>query len=229
MKPIALIHITSGETIQNLLPILAMRPQQVVNLTTPKFASRGKRLLDAARTVGESGEWRNIEIGDKSTITDSQRVVAEGIRSARCDGFLPVVNFSGGTKLMSIGAWQAARDENVSSVYTDTDSELFLDGGTGPDVQSVLNGDATFRTVKSRLNVKTLLAAHGVSIRSEGISPEPYQRFAEYLHEDTMNPARPGEEEAVRDAMHGRGGLCPNGGEPKNARDWLLNVQPALL
>lgn len=39
MKPIALIQITSGETIQNLLPIPAIRPQQIVNLTTSKFAA----------------------------------------------------------------------------------------------------------------------------------------------------------------------------------------------
>ena len=57
--------------------------------------------------------------------------IKEAIAEAKGSGTTPVVNFTGGTKLMSIGAYAAAlhQDHKAISLYVDT---ILASGSTGP-------------------------------------------------------------------------------------------------
>ena len=221
-RRISLIQITSGETIQNLLPHLSLRPQMVQNIVTPRVSARAALAEAAARAAGEECEWRLISATAMPTIGETCDLVLSAIADGKAKGLQPVVNITGGTKLMSLGAWEAARQAGIPTVYTDTETESFLDGGTASGLNDLFDGDLSFDPVKRQMDVKILLAAHGIALRSGGLDPTRYLAFANYLHADTNNPNRPGEEQAVRDAIHGeRSGICRNGGEPKSADGWL--------
>jgi hypothetical protein len=173
MQPDTLIHLISDQTMQNVLPVLAYKPRRVVQvMSSPgpgdKFLKRTRWIRDAAelavqRNPGLSPApeiWPDaVSLGTGNPrIEETRQAVASLL--AQHPGAL--VNYTGGTKNMSIGAWLAARDAVAPTLYCDTPVAL-CDGGTGP-LPPTANGSAIpdLPALARTLGPEVILASQGL-------------------------------------------------------------------
>jgi len=116
---------------------------------------------------------------------------------------------------MSIGAYEAALRKQVASVYVDTDHQALHDGNTSAELRRVLHGDFSFTPLQRALTVNAIAVANGRERVTGGRDWRPYVPLARHLFENAA------EEQETWRALHGPGGLCPGGREPRRAEDWL--------
>jgi len=220
---ISLIQLISDQTMPNLLAPLAFRaaavkePLELVHLVTPHSARRSDDIARAAKQAQMNPTLSTEMLSAMPDIEETGRAVAQAVKQARETGRLPVVNYTGATKLMSIGAFEAARELGVPSLYVDTDRELFLDGNTGPRIDSLLGG-VTFQKVGKLLNVNIIAVANGSEQVTNSRDAKPFLAFASHLLADSAA------ERACFNAIRDKTGLCPNG-EPKHAAGWLALLE----
>jgi hypothetical protein len=91
------------------------------------------------------------------------------------------VNFTGGTKLMSIGAFSAALNQKAPSLYVDTDGQTFVDGHTADGLVELLEGDFSFNPLSKALTVNTVAVAHGRQRVTSGRDWRPFLALARRL------------------------------------------------
>ena len=219
---LALIQLISEESMQNLLPVLALRPARLLHLVTPKVRDRSGPIAVAARLSQIKVDPEPIHLPEMPSIRETFAAARNAIREVRATGGLPVVNFTGGTKLMSIGAFSAALQEKVPSLYVDTEHGRFLDGTTGDGLVSVLGEDQTFQTLQSTLRVHSVALANGCPSASKG------KDWSKYLPLTDRFLAHPDEERHCHEIFHGPTGLCPKGREPRKKQDWLALARQPL-
>lgn len=213
--PLTLIQLISEQTMQNLVPLLALKPARVVHLATPRTAGRSAQIVEAARQAQVITEMESIRLSDMPSIPETSQAVLRVVEAARERQQTPVINFTGGTKLMSIGAYEAAMREQVTSLYVDTDHQHFLDGHSGPKLNSVLGDDFSFTPFQKALTVNAIAVANGRQRVTGGRDWQPFLPLASHF-------LRSGTDEfAAWQAVHGPDGLCPRGREPRRAGDWL--------
>lgn len=214
-QPVALIQLVSAQTMQNLVPVLALQPALLVHLTTEQTALRSEHIVTAAKQCGFSAPVEHLRLAAMPSIAETSRAVTRAVKSAREAGLVPVINFTGGTKLMSIGAYGACTRENATSLYVDTDHREFVDGMTGPAIATVLGGDPGFGRIEKSLTVSAVAAANGRDHVSAGRDWAPFLPLAKAFLAD------PGLEVQTHAALHGPDGIIPGGREPRTAADWL--------
>ncbi|MBX3733403.1 MAG: DUF1887 family protein [Verrucomicrobiae bacterium] len=224
--PPTLIQLISEQTMPNLLPVLRLRPQRLVHLVTPRTASRSAFVLEAARQAGLSVTLETVSLSPMPTIAETQGATRDAIQGCLDRKETPVVNFTGGTKLMSIGAYAAALEFEVKamSLYTDTEDACFVDGGTGDGLAAHLDDDFSFTPLRSVLTVNTIAVANGCERVTGGRDWKPFMPLAEHLFNNES------EASDVHEAILGTKGLFPGGREPRSPGDWLrvLDVDFAL-
>ena len=214
-RDVTLIQLVSEQTMQNVVPALAVRPRKLIHLCTPRTAPRSGDIVEAVRQA-----WQAVETDDQPPLTEMPTVAEtaaatrDRINAARGAGLRPVVNFTGGTKLMSIGAYDAARSERVQSVYVDTDRQTLVDGGTGQPLTDVVGSDLSFRPIEKSLAVHVIAAANGCERVTGGRDWKPYAEPRHLL-------ASTEDEESCRRAMRSRDGILGGGGEPRTGAKWL--------
>ena len=213
--PLTLIQLISEQTMQNLVPVLALKPARVVHFATPKTAARSAQIVEAARQAQVSTELESIRLSEMPSIPETSRAVVRAFLAAREAKQTPVVNFTGGTKLMSIGAYEAAMREQVTSLYVDTDHQQFLDGHSGPKLNSVLGDDFSFTPFQKALTVNAIAVANGRQRVTSGRDWHPFLALASHFLQSSADEA------ATWQAVHGPDGICPRGREPRRAGDWL--------
>ena len=97
-----------------------------------------------------------------------------------------VVNFTGGTKLMSIGAYAAATRAKVPSVYVDTAAGSFVDGLSGGGFKAFFPCGSELARVSRQLTVNSITTANGVERVTGGKPWKEYAPLADFL---LRNPA----------------------------------------
>jgi hypothetical protein len=223
MTDLTLIQLISEQTIQNLLPILRLKPKKLIHLVTPKTAARSAVLKAAAKAVGLDPELEAIQLSAMPGIPECFNAVADTLAKNKPER-QSVVNFTGGTKLMSIGAFAAAQTQRVPSLYVDTQDACFVDGGTSPEMTALLTGDWSFTPIRDQLRVDVLGIANGVSRITSGKPWQVMLPLAEHLFNHMLD------EQATHAALHGPTGIFPKGLEPRTPKDWLpLFDQPVVL
>lgn len=221
MQSTTLIQLISEQTIQNLLPILRLKPQKLVHLVTPKTAARSAVLKAAAKAAGIDPELESIQLSAMPGIPECFNAVTEALSKTK-EGMQPVVNFTGGTKLMSIGAFAAAQTKKVPSLYVDTQDACFVDGATSPEMNALLAGDWSFTPIRNQLRVDVLGIANGVSRITSGKPWQVMLPLAEHLFNHIAD------EEATHAAIYGPTGLFPKGLEPRTSKDWLMVLDKSI-
>ncbi|HOK76084.1 MAG TPA: DUF1887 family CARF protein [Verrucomicrobiota bacterium] len=216
-KPITLIQLISEQTMQNLLPILRFRPSHVVHFGTGRTATRSNDIVRAASKCGATFQLEQVRLSEMPSIAETSRAVTKAINSAHNQGHIPMVNFTGGTKLMSIGAYSAAANCSPPAIsfYVDTDDERFIDGGTAEGLSRLLEGDYSFTQLHDCLDVAAIAAAHGQYDVSKGLDWKRFLPLAQHLlgnHD---------QEQATFEALFGKNGLFPHGATPKSPEHWL--------
>lgn len=154
---------------QNLLPLLALRPSHVIQI-----CSAGERFTVAARSIETASSEAGVEakFHSHTLASDCPDVteVKEALKQLLADAPDAVINLTGGTKLMSIGAFLAAdQHATVPILYCDTDRSEFVSIGRAP-----LPEMPSFGEIASRLTLRIVMAAHGKAPdtwRFDSVSP----------------------------------------------------------
>lgn len=222
MQAITLIQLISAQTMPNLLPMLRLRPAHLIHLATPKTVERAGHLLRAANAAGFHPCVETILLSAMPGIPEVYQVVKNLVLRGQ-DGSgsralpAPVVNFTGGTKLMSIGAFAAASELRTPSLYVDTDERQFLNGHSGKGLDEVFAGDFSFTPLRDCLTVSTVAAANGRGRVTAGRDWQPLLPLALHLLHENVD------EQATVDAAYGPQGVLPNGGGGRKLApsDWL--------
>lgn len=214
MKPVALIQLVSEQTMQNLLPVMRLKPVRLVHVVTPKTAGRSEFIAKAARQEGVRPTVETVPLSAMPSIRETAKAIADAIDTAEGADFLPIVNFTGGTKLMSVGAFAAAQNRQTASMYVDTQEEKFVDGETGSGIDDLLDGDFTFAPVRSKLRVNSVAVAHGKERVTDGRDWKPLLPFARHMFENQTD------EQATHDFFFGEKGLFRHE-RKRTPRHWL--------
>ncbi|MCX7914845.1 MAG: DUF1887 family protein [Verrucomicrobiae bacterium] len=158
-----LIHLVSEQTMQNLLPILALRPNVVVQLRSraDRFHQAAENLKNAVHAIRDTILYRDLQPefreevieADSPTVEQTETKIRELLRRFPH----PIVNITGGTKLMSLGAWKAVADQ-TPIIYCDTAECRFVPVGRHPLPQL-----PPFPQIAASLTVEAVMAAHGVT------------------------------------------------------------------
>lgn len=219
---IALIQLLSEQTMQNVLPVLALKPARLVHLATPKVADRSQWIEAAARQGQVDVTVENVMLSPMPTIRETSGVVGDQFDALSREGFQVLINFTGGTKLMSIGAFAGALKAKCASFYVDTEYCHFIEGGTGESASKWFGEDLSFTPYQRALTVNMIAVANGRERVTNGQNVTPFVPLAELLL------CSPDMERRVWEALDGRGGLFPGGNEPRSAGDWVAKCKRAL-
>jgi len=168
-QPIGLIQLVSEEAMPSLFPILAFKPTAVVHVTSMGYERHSEPVLAAAALAHlcpPRESVRHLQLPPMPSITETHHAVKEGIEWLHARGVQPVINFTGGTKLMSIGAFYAAMSTQSPSLYVDGDRRLFVDGQTGPALATVLESGLSLESLASIVKVRTVLTAYGCVVEN---------------------------------------------------------------
>ena len=186
-----LIQIVSEETMPNLLAAMAIKPKRIVHLCTPAMAGASAAL---ERAYGQAWVKTSVvtrRLGEHPGMVELNDAVGSLIRETGD----AVVNFTGGTKLMSIGAYAAATRAKAPSVYVDTAAGEFVNGLSGGDFKAIFPNGTAISQVSRQLTVNGVATANGVERVSSGKTWKEYAPLADFL---LRNPA---EEQKCHDAV----------------------------
>ena len=161
----------------NLLAAMAIKPERVVHLCTPAMLDATAALQRAYGQAGVKTTVITHRLGNHPGMIELNDVVAAAIREAGD----AVVNFTGGTKLMSIGAYAAATRSQVPSVYVDTATGEFVDGLSGGDFKALFPNGTAISQVSRQLTVNGIATANGVERVSTGKQWKGYASLADFL------------------------------------------------
>jgi hypothetical protein len=184
--PLNLIQLVSEQTMQNVLPAIALRPARLILLHTPRTAVQCQWIAAALRRTGATFELQLIRLTAMPDIEETGAAVRQAIHAANAAGGDPLVNITGGTKLMSIGAFAATLGPRCPSFYVDTENRRFLDAGQVPAHPALADPWNLLQRAETSLNVDVVCAAHGIEHVTPGRDPLPFIALAEHLR---LNPA----------------------------------------
>lgn len=122
MKKIV-VSLVSRQTMQNIIPALFIRPTKVILLTTEQEST-------TARNIKVVLEKNKIPVEIFPDLIDAYNInttieASEKIISQNKDAEL-ILNFTGGTKLMSIPAYEVFRKNNCRLIYCDSEHQRIL-------------------------------------------------------------------------------------------------------
>ena len=117
-----MVCLISRQTMQNLLPILQLEPQRVVFIST-RQEDQSRLLLEAvlAQRAVKLEEPRFVDAYAPEETREACRKLVEQFGAGRL-----IANLTGGTKVMSLAAYQVFADAQVACVYTDTPNRRLL-------------------------------------------------------------------------------------------------------
>lgn len=191
--PLALIQLISEQTMQNLVPVLALKPSCVIQIRSrpQKFAASAHQLKDAVAAMRGTPLYVDLQptFADEILAEDSPSVETTRHVVARLLTEHPgaVVNVTGGTKLMSLGALEAVRLAEAAlgatAIYCDTQARRFVWLHGKPAMAL-----PEFEQLAATLTLEGVLAAHGVSPdKLRSVRPTTEQMaFAHGVHELRM-------------------------------------------
>ena len=129
-----MIGLASGQRMQNIIPVYhggtAINKVMLVSSTDADDpgSNLGKALSDTMAVLASSSmavEVKKITPSVDACSVDSTRELIGKLIEGESSSSI-VVNFTGGTKCMSIGAFMAAREAGVMALYVDTAHERLL-------------------------------------------------------------------------------------------------------
>ncbi len=177
----SLIQLVSEQTMPNVLPALALRPGEIVLVHTPQTRVQCEWIERALHLGGLRSPIILHALPDNPDHHATGNVISGLIMARRDKGIPPVVNITGGTKLMSIGGFAAANHHKVPNFYLDTQHRQ-IHAGTSIALPAPLDASpAAFRLMADALSVSVIASAHGISGFSPGRDPSGWLPAAHLL------------------------------------------------
>lgn len=189
MSDITLIQLVSGQAMPNLLAAMALDPARIVHLCTDTEATqRGARALLRAYKAAGLHPLVTVETLSRMPLAPEVKNVVSSLMENDASA---VLNFTGGTKLMSLGAFTAALVLQRPSFYVDTDNNVFVDGHTSDGFGALFpDGDTSITRIRNRLSVPIVAIANGVERADGGRAWKPFLPLARFLLENDMAEAQ---------------------------------------
>jgi len=212
---LTLIQLVSEQTMQNLLPVLRLKPARLVHLATSRTVARSAWIAEAGRQAACCVELETITLSAMPGMRETMQATLAAIERAGAQGEEVLVNFTGGTKLMSIGAYVAALKHKTSSFYVDTQDDVFVDGQSAEGLVSAFQGDLSFTPILRSLTVHAVAEANGCGRVTGGHDWRPLLPLALHLH------THPDDEHACHIAVHGSRGHHSPFANVRSADHWL--------
>ncbi len=227
MPALNLLHLVSEQTMQNLLPLLALKPAVVIQVRSKadRFHQAAERLKQAVRSMRKQPAYHDLKPEFFEVVVDEESPSVDRTRRKVGESLSlwpgAVVNLTGGTKLMSIGAYLAAEYQREPILYCDTERQQFVSLNQRcplPPLPSVAE-------VAASLTVEAVMAAHGVTpgnLQHEAPSTE-WLQFAQTTARLRSQSGASQEishyVQAVRKQFHNEKGRFLHGGALKAALD----------
>ncbi len=205
-KKTALIQTVGWETLPAVTAAVALRPTAVGHVHLADSADASRRAASALSQVIGGVPVLHAEVGRLDPLGETRDAVRRLARELReihgCERV--IVHVTGSTKLLAIGAYEAATELGDECIYLDL-PRGDLDGvpqvvslGTG-----VLDSDgiaALGFDPSERMSLDVVARAHGYELVSDGEDFRPFLRFARMALEDADA------EEALQQALPATGG-----------------------
>ena len=152
-----LAHLVGEQTLPNLLAALAVAPTRLLHVCSAdkKFSAPIRHLERALALAGLKPTTHTLVLSDDPTPEE----VTTALADLTSDWRPSLVNLTGGTKLMSLGAKVWADTNSVPSLYVDTHAQRFVSTGSAP-----LPSLITLPAVAHALTLEIVLTAHGVPV-----------------------------------------------------------------
>ena len=175
-RPLAMTLLQTGgyQTWPNFLAVLGCKPGHVVYFTSAdpdgRFSAAIRSLMDAAGLAGHRGSWEMVSTNSpEPTLEDCLSVLTRLAPES-----IHLVNLTGGTKMMSLAAFEFARANRIPAFYLDTRraAQAFEDLKTGPLPCPFPELSALSR----QITVRTALAAQGFHVPTSFKSPPDSHR-----------------------------------------------------
>jgi len=181
MSAVTLVQIVSEEPLANLLGALALEPAKIVFLHTPKNAARAGWTRLALEKAGLRFEHTFHQLSEQPSLQETAAAIRARAETSP-DGSSPVVNFTGDSAPIVIGAFVDAYSRKIPSFHVDGERLRFVDGGTGPAPSLLANGGAAAAVrARARLGIDVLAVAQGFESVSAGLDPEPLLPLARHM------------------------------------------------
>jgi len=184
--PHALIQLVSEQTMPNVLAALALEPKCITLIHTRRTQDHAGWINRALQRAGLAYEVELRSLSAAPDIHEAGAMVRSVAEEAVAQGLTPVVNITGGTKLMSIGAFAATVKPGWASLYVDTENRRLLQAGGQHLPEALRDTYAALLRAEKRMNVDVMAAAHGCEQVSAGKHAEPYVELAEYLRRNPV-------------------------------------------
>jgi hypothetical protein len=164
-----LVSLVSDHTIPNILTIHHFKPDDVLFISTEKMEKQGKTLA-ILRTLERLGlEYRaDPVIVQEDSILDCHKRISERIEGREDAEF--IVNLTGGTKIMSIAAYEFFKDYGSKMVYIPIPRNEFITPFPKRSTSKAV-------PLEARLTVAQYLAAYGLDVKN-GIKLAGYREEA---------------------------------------------------
>jgi hypothetical protein len=225
-----LLQIAGGQTWPNFLPLLGYKPTRVVFLTSAdpdgKFAADIEHLRTALRHAGHDADFVQIfTLGAQPTLVEC-RWTLENLAPADTH----LINLTGGTKAMTLAAWQFAKARGIPSFHLDTRRTGCPFDDFGSAVHSLPFPDLS--AMVHRLNVRIALEAQGFPVPESFKQPVPeHLRFsveaANIRGDETADHEIGGEMAELRKALtSGDGGKFLRKGKLRPALQHPIVAEP---
>lgn len=146
--------LVSEQAAANFLPIILYRPDHVVLFVSKAMKEAADQLEDAVHTASPSTKIHRVPI---EKVDDDSEVRSQVFELAfEFESSNPIVNVTGGTKLMAFGALTGAYDAGLPAFYLNVQNNVItiLRGGKE-------NRREFVAPIAVKLNLKTYLAAYG--------------------------------------------------------------------
>ncbi len=172
-----LLQLAGSQAWPNLLPILALKPTSVTFLTSSDPKQDYRRSIEAihatCRTIGFAFSFQIISTASGNPTTDECR---ETLKKLAPD----CINLTGGTKPMSIAAYDLAKQAEIPAFYLDTRRKNTPAEGLNAFSSSIRDQiNSELSTIVSRLTVPIALQANGFPVPANFKTPPAnWMKFA---------------------------------------------------
>jgi hypothetical protein len=185
-----LIQTVGREALSAVTAALALRPMAVGHVFTPGAHDASQRAAEAVRCLCPTIAFEHrLADGDDPLGESREAVRALAERLQRVHGCERIiVHVTGSTKLLAIGAYEAARELELECIYL----ELPRDDEDGvPQVISLGTGRLDSEQIaglgadpSARMSIEVFARAHGFDVAAAGREFAPFVRFSRAALED---------------------------------------------
>ena len=162
MKMATLISLVSDQTMPNIIAAVVLKPERMAFLVTQKFIKTNYRytLNVIKKKLPQVQFAQEPYLADAFSIESARQACLKAI--VEHEDSEVIINITGGTKLMSIGAFQSAVERNCSAIYVETNQSKII-----YQHNPLGKAEHDFPTGDDALTIKDCVAAQGKYIADD--------------------------------------------------------------